>query len=226
MSPRKPRPPKTRPPDPDAVDTSWRIFLAVPLPAEAREAAGQVIGDLRPLDWPVRWVAPENIHLTLHFLGEQPRERAELLRMALPPVAAAHQAFQLRTGDLGVFPNIRRPRVLWLGLYGPTYRLEALRLALGEALRDLDFPIEGEAFHPHITLGRVRNQGTPTVALRDVPEVMRRRLANPANGVMAGPPAVTVPVDRVELIRSYLSHEGSRYETIATFPLAVPEDEA
>jgi 2'-5' RNA ligase len=224
MSPRKKRPPKIRPVDVHTVDAPWRVFLAVPMPDEARDAAAGVIDALRPLDWPVRWTSPENLHLTLHFLGEQPRERVELLRMALPPVVAAHDAFALRTGNLGVFPNIRRPRVLWLGLHGPAHRLESLHAALAAALRDLDFPVDGdgesEGFHPHVTLGRVRNQGTPTVPLRDLPETMRRRLADPANGVMAGPAPVPVPVSRVELIRSHQSHDGSRYETVAVFPLA------
>lgn len=193
------------------------------MPSEARDAAARVVDDLRPLDWPVRWTSQENLHLTLHFLGEQPRERVELLRMGLPPVVAAHDAFTLRTGNLGVFPTIKRPRVLWLGLHGPAYRLEALYAALGAALRELDFAVETEAFHPHVTLGRVRNQGTPTVALRDLPDAMKRRLADPANGVMAGPPAVSIPVDQVQLIRSHQSHEGSRYEVIAAFPLARPE---
>ncbi|MFM9106885.1 MAG: RNA 2',3'-cyclic phosphodiesterase [Chloroflexota bacterium] len=207
------------------MDAPWRVFLAVPMPPAAREAAAGVIERLRPLDWPIRWTAPENLHLTLHFLGEQPRERVELLRLALPPVIARHPAFALRTGNLGAFPTVRRPRVLWLGLHGPAHRLEALQAELGAALRELEFPLEAEAFHPHVTLGRVRNQGTPTVPLRDLPEAIRRELADPATGAMAGPPAIAVPVDRVELVRSYLSHEGSRYETIAAFPLSLSRPE-
>ena len=225
MSPRKKRPPKVRPEDPHGVDAAWRVFLAVPMPPEARDAAAGVVERLRPLDWPMRWTAPESMHLTLHFLGEQPRERVELLRLALPQVIARHEAFALRTGNLGVFPTVRRPRVLWLGLHGPAHRLEALQAELGAALRELEFPVEAEAFHPHVTLGRVRNQGTPTVPLRDLPETMKRELADPATGVMAGPPVAAVPVERVELVRSFLSHEGSRYETIAVFPLARPESE-
>lgn len=224
MSPRKPRPPKQRPPDPDTVDAPWRVFLAVALPEAAREAVAGEVGRLKPLDWPVRWTDPDNAHLTLHFLGEQPRERVELLRLGLPAVVAAHEAFALRTGNLGAFPNVRRPRVLWLGLFGPTHRLEALHADLGATLRELGFDAPEEPFHPHVTLGRVRNEGTKTVALRDLPEAMRRTLADPATGVMAGPPAAPVPVAAVELVRSHLGREGARYETVARFPLAASED--
>ncbi|MCC6314961.1 MAG: RNA 2',3'-cyclic phosphodiesterase [Thermomicrobiales bacterium] len=218
MSPRKPRPPKVRPPDPDRVDAQWRLFLAAPLPPDVRAVVRGIINELAPKDWPVRWVDPETAHLTLHFLGDTPPERAELLRLALPAVVARHAAFTLRTGDLGAFPSVKRPRVLWLGLYGPAHRLAALHEAVGEALRDLDFPVEEGPFHPHITLGRVRNQGTERVPLRAMPEELRA-LADPATGVMTGPPAVTFPVREVVLVRSYLGSGAPRYETVARFPL-------
>ena len=219
MSPRKPRPPKERPPRPDAVDTLWRVFLAVPLPEETKAAAAAVVDDLRPLGWPMRWVDPAGLHLTLHFLGEQPRERVELLRLGLPAVVADHTAFDLRTANLGCFPSVRHPRVLWLGLYGPVHRLAALQTALGTALADWEWDLPEEEFHPHITLGRVRNDDGPNVRVRDLPAAMKDRLADPANGVMAGPPTSPVPVDEVHLVRSHLSHEGASYEVISRFPL-------
>lgn len=205
---------------PDAVNTPWRLFLAVPLSPEARAAAATVIDDLRPRGWPVRWVNPADAHVTLHFLGDSPRERAELLRLALPTVVARHAKFDLRTGPLGVFPNLRQPRVLWLGLYGPAHRLQTLHDALGATLRGLDFAVEAdEPFHPHITLGRARPEGSPEMPLRDLPKAVRA-LADPATGVIPGPPAAPLPVHRVDLIRSHLSHAGARYEVVASFPLA------
>jgi len=219
MSRRPPRPPKQRPLNPRDANASWRLFLAIALPEAVRDLVKELTIDLQQRDWPVRWVAAGNAHLTLHFLGDTAPERAELLRLALPEVVAAHAPFNLRTSGLGAFPNQRRPRVLWLGLHGPVHRLETLQRSLGDALRELDFAVDETEFHPHITLGRARNSGTATMALRDLPEQIRLLLAQRGIDAPQAPAAHPIPVREVELVRSHLSHEGARYETIARFPL-------
>ena len=219
MSPR-PHLPKQRSPGREVTEARWRLFVAVPLPAEVRALVGALTADLAAEGWPVRWVAAEGAHLTLHFLGETEPERAELLRLALAPVVARHAAFDLRTAGLGVFPNLRRPRVLWLGLHGPAHRLEALQRDVGDELRSLDFPVEEGPFHPHVTLGRVRNTGSPGFPLRDLPEAIRRRLDTVAPDGSGSPPSRPVPVREVDLIRSHLERTGARYEPLARYPLA------
>ena len=179
---------------------------------------GEQIAALRSEGWPVRWVQPENAHLTLHFLGETEPERAELVRLAMPGLVAAHAPFDLRTAALGVFPHFRRPRVLWLGLHGPVHRLETLQRDLGQALATIGFPSADETFHPHVTLGRVRNDDGERVRLRDLPEAVKRRFVAPSGAAIA-PPAQTVPVREVLLMRSHLGREGARYETVGAFPL-------
>ncbi len=121
---------KERPPDQMSLDVDWRLFIAVPMPTEAVELVDQVVGELSTNDWPVRWVAPDTVHLTLHFLGDVSPERAQLLRLALTPVIARHESFTIKTGGLGVFPDPRRPRVIWLGLEGQTQRLATLSCAV------------------------------------------------------------------------------------------------
>ena len=219
MSPRKPRTSKVRPPAPDAVDTPWRLFLAVPLGDQVQHLVSHEIAMLRAEGWPVRWVQPETSHLTLHFLGETDRERAELVRLALPEVVATHGPFDLRTAGLGVFPNFRRPRVLWLGLHGPVHRLESLQQDVGSALRGLGFAVGDEPYHPHITLGRVRNDDGELVRLRDLPDAVKGRFVDHSTGAAVGPPPVPVPVREVVLIRSHLGKSGARHEPIASFPL-------
>jgi 2'-5' RNA ligase len=220
MSPRKPRPPKLRPDNSDDADATWRLFLSVPLPDPVRHLVAALTSELAERDWPVRWVAAGGSHLTLHFLGEVSPERRELLRLALPEVVARHQRFNLRTAGLGVFPNQRRPRVLWLGLHGPVHRLQTLQQAVGVVLADLDLAGDSNEFHPHITLGRVRNRGTDAVSLRDLPEQIRRLVAERGTDAPGAPKPLAVPVHELELVRSHLSHEGARYETIASFPLS------
>ena len=219
MSPPPPRHAKDRPPAPDAVDTPWRLFLAVPLATDVQALVAEQIAALAGEGWPVRWVRPETAHLTLHFLGATAPERAELLRLALPDVVARHEPFDLRTAGLGVFPGFRRPRVLWLGLHGPAHRLETLQRETGQTLRELGFDAGDEPYRPHITLGRVRDDGGERVRLRDLPEAVKARFVDAASGAAIAPPSRPVPVREVLLMRSHLGKEGARHEAIAPFPL-------
>ena len=210
-------------PAPETVNTDWRLFLAVPIPGEVRERISQVIQRLEPEGWPMRWIDPDNAHMTLHFLGDTPPEEAAILRLALPAVVAEHAAFDLRTAGLGVFPKLKRPRVLWLGLYGPAHRLEALFNDLGDTLAEMQFPIEERPFSPHITLGRVRN--ADNAPIRDLPEKLRRAIDEMAAEGLADPKdGLPVPIDEVLLIRSHLERTGARYEIIDRFPLALREE--
>lgn len=201
------------------MDTAWRIFLAVPLPPDVVATVDRIVIDLKREDWPVRWVTGSNAHITLHFLGDVEPERVELLRLGLGAVVAEHRHFRLRTADLGVFPAWKRPRVLWLGLYGPAHRLQTLHEAIAGYLTRLDFTLDDKEFHPHITLGRVRD--VRNAPARDLPLRIRERLEHETDtGDVSHRHPLPVPIDEVHLIRSHLSREGSRYEVLARFPLA------
>ncbi len=220
MASRKPRYVKERPPA-LSVESAWRLFISVPLPPEVTTLVGEVVRDLSTEGWPVRWVAPDTAHITLQFIGEVPPERAEFLRLALPPVVARHTAFNLRTADLGVFPNQRRPRVLWLGLYGPAHRLASLRDDITDLLRQFEFPLDDKEFHPHVTLGRVRDVRDGSG--RDLPARIQRRFAEEAaSGRVTSKAPIPVPVQEVHLVRSFLEREGARHEPIARCPLGAP----
>jgi 2'-5' RNA ligase len=208
---------RTRPPR-ESEDTPWRLFIAIPLPPDVATFVERIIADLRQEDWPVRWTDAGNAHLTLHFLGDTPPEQAELLRLALRAVVPAHEAFDLRTADLGAFPAMKRPRVLWLGLWGPAHRLQTLRDAIGELLEGFEFELDDKPFHPHITLGRLRD--TQTSRIRDLPAAIRRRFdALAESGAVTHEHPVPLPVDEVQLVRSHLGKDGPRYEILERYPL-------
>jgi 2'-5' RNA ligase len=209
---------KERPPDPDSPETGWRLFIAVPMPPAAVDLVDRAVAELSKIDLPVRWVAPDTAHLTLHFLGDTAPERAELLRMALAPIVARHRTIALKTDGLGVFPDERRPRIIWLGLSGQTERLVALHRDLGDALRALDLPVEERVLRPHITLGRVRDNPSS-----GFPVALQRRLADPALRTLVARSAAEVPVTEVQLVRSFLGRSGARHEPIARYPLARAE---
>jgi len=221
---RPPRPKfaKRRPADRSAI-SPWRLFLAVPLPPDVIDLVDRSVASLQKEEWPIRWTAPHNVHVTLHFLGEVEPERAQIIRMALPGIVARHQPFALRTADLGVFPKMKRPRVLWLGLYGPAHRLQALRDAIGETLAEYEFELEDRDFHPHITLGRVRD--TRNSRIRDLPGAIRARFERAAeSGEVTHQNPLPIAVQEVHLVRSHLERDGARYEIIERFPLASAVD--
>ncbi len=221
---RRPRGPKftKQRPDSVSVDSAYRLFLAVPLPGEVISLVDTMTTRLQAEEWPVRWTAAGNAHITLHFLGEVESASAELLRMALPEVVARHERFDLRTADLGVFPNMKRPRIIWLGLYGPAHRLHTLRDEIGALLKDYEFDLEEKEFHPHITLGRVRD--ARKVRIRDLPGKIRARLELASStGEVTHKKPIPVPVDEVLLIRSHLEPAGPRYEILERYPLLAAE---
>lgn len=218
--PKRPRPVKTRPPA-ESVDTRQRVFLAVPLPPDVRALVERTTTSLAEGDWPVRWTTGEQAHITLHFLGELEPEDVEILRMALRAPIAAHERFDLRTADLSVFPKLKSPRVIFLSLYGPAHRLHTLRDAIGAVLTGFEIPLDRREFHPHITLGRLRDIRTSRV--RDLPEAIRKRFAQAVeSGEVTAKSPLAVPVDEVVLVRSHLERDGARYEVLERFPLASP----
>lgn len=171
---------------------------------------------------PIRWVDPGNSHLTLHFIGETEPEMAELLRMTLGAAVSSHAPFELRTAEPGAFPSLRRPRVLWLGLWGPAHRLESLYNDIGDFLDDFGLEIEEADFHAHITLGRLRD--TDGVKVGVLPDQVREAFAAITTaGIVGSTRQVSVPINEVQLIRSYLEQDGPRYEVLATYPLSGTE---
>jgi len=188
----------------------WRVFLAIEIPDAVREALTGPLEALQPLHESIRTNPTERMHLTLHFLGHLPRPLVEQLQPALAPVRLRHHRFRLTAQGVGAFPAIARPRVLWAGIAGADLpRLNALQEELGNALRTAGVRVEGERFHPHLTLGRVRRplKAPERAVLRD----WSVRWGAAAFG--------EVPVDQVRLMRSQLGGGPARYTTLTTFDL-------
>lgn len=139
-----------------------RLFTAVTLGSavEARAAAG--LERLRALAPRARWVKPENLHLTLVFLGEVSEERLPALGEALLPVSHHHAPFTLTLQGGGSFGSPRHPHVLWAGVAGNTAALEALQAEVAAVLEPLGFPRERRAYTAHLTLARSKGpRGEP-----------------------------------------------------------------
>ena len=183
-----------------------RTFIAVELSAEAQSALLDLQNRLKTILPPktVRWTAPPNIHLTLHFLGEVAVDQIEAIGQVIITTAQDSQPFTLRLAGMGCFPNTRRPRILWVGVSGQTKPLLAMHRALGERLKTvIDFEPDQRPYAPHLTIGRVKN-GLPRRHLTQLGEALEQER------LVVGELAV-LPVAGISLIKSELKPTGAVY---------------
>ena len=181
-----------------------RLFAGIPIVDEARREIVALLARLRERDWPVRWVREEGLHLTLKFFGEVAPERFEVIEEAVRFAAQGTGALALGLDQLGAFPSAARPRVLWLGIAGPS-ALELLQDRLERGGEAIGFPPEGTPFQPHVTLGRVREgHRLPPRALDDFEEQYAR---------------VPFVGSRLVLYESVLTTGGPRYDSRLTLEL-------
>lgn len=131
-----------------------RAFVAAELPADLLKALEAVQAELGQRGLRARWTRPGNLHLTLKFMGDIPADRVPIAAAALRAAAAEHDAFELTAEGIGVFPGMRRPRVLWAGLSGAIAALEGLQREVDDRLAASGFEREPRSFHGHLTLGR------------------------------------------------------------------------
>jgi 2'-5' RNA ligase len=134
-----------------------RLFLALNLPPDLRRAVWTAASPFRDTLGDANWVRDDKIHLTLKFFGEVDSSAAPAMIEAVDRLAAGHAAPVVRISGAGGFPNLKRPRVLWLGV-DPEARLELLHHDVELAFDKLGFELEGKAFRPHLTVGRVRSR--------------------------------------------------------------------
>lgn len=134
-----------------------RAFIAIELPDSVKAAISRIQADVRRDEHAsVKWVNPDGVHLTLKFLGNIDPELIPDIGRAMSQAAAGLGPVRLELSRVGAFPNLRAPRVVWVGLEGDISTLQVLYKQIEDRLAELGFPPEGRAFSPHLTLGRVR----------------------------------------------------------------------
>jgi 2'-5' RNA ligase len=175
------------------------------LPDDIRGALAAEIDRLREAARGVAWVAPDNLHVTLKFLGEVASARLPAVADALAAVAATDAVFTLEIAALGAFPTPTRVRVVWAGLGEGRQPLASLAARVDDALSGLGFERESRPFAGHVTLGRVREP---------------RRNEALAAALGRARRFGRFRVERLALMRSDLSPRGARYTPLETWPLA------
>lgn len=136
-----------------------RSFLAFEVPLDMKKDITGVLEDIRRSKLNVRWVKVDNIHLTVVFIGNIREEDLPEIRAAGDAVSSKYGPFYILLKGLGIFPNARRPRVMWIGLDGDIERISNLRDDLQISLETFGLKKEKRTFKPHLTIGRFRKPG-------------------------------------------------------------------
>jgi len=175
-----------------------RLFLAIDIPNPAREKITEVQNFYKTLNLDAVWVKPSNMHLTLKFLGNTQPGLIPEIKDRMMGIANATPPFSVTLGNVGVFPNLSRPRVLWIGMEELEGRLDSLKKKMEQEITPLGFPADNKKSVHHLTLGRIKSsRGT-------------RRLKK---AVESSQPIEMEPFDvsAVQLIKSELTQSGSLY---------------
>ena len=183
-----------------------RAFIAVELLDDARRELANLQERLKRACGycPARWVAVENIHLTLNFLCDVPLSKLDAIKSAVTQACHGFDTFDLTLAGLGAFPNLESPRVVWVGLNGDVEELSKIRKRLEQLLTGLGFVPENRPFSPHLTLARVRDEASPAD---------KKRLGQ-AIGATACESDCRIQVSSINLIKSQLTPAGPIYSVL------------
>jgi len=187
-----------------------RSFIAIELPDELKLGLAQLETQLKMSKQPwVKWVDPYSIHLTLKFLGSIAVDRISEITSAMEEAIQGISPFHLEVKDLGVFPNLRRVQVIWVGLSGEVDKLSQLQQYLESNLTRLGFAPERRPFTPHLTLARLRNRAS----------LDERQSVGQLIATTRFETTYTIKVDAISLMRSQLTREGAIYSRISSVEL-------
>jgi len=185
-----------------------RLFIAIDISEEVREAATDYIDRLSNFfpGAPVKWERPENLHLTLKFLGSTEDTAIYKVNDLVMQVAKSTGRFEIEIGGTGAFPSARSPRVLWLGVNDPSGSIGQVANRINSECERLGFEPESRPFQPHLTLARIRDP-------RNVGELCREHVNNAFGPIIS-------PCRELVLYESRLRQNGSTYSTVLKAPFS------
>lgn len=195
----------------DNLPAFLRLFIALPVPAEVRGEIARAQGRLKRCSPPgaIRWTQPEQFHVTLKFLGDFPAAQLDDLKRFLASACDNSSALKMSAHAAGFFPNLVKPRVLWVGAGDEDGLLDELQGRIHAAILPFSPADRSERFAGHITLGRFKpgRHGSLEALLAQVAKLHSFRFGE-------------WRAESVELVRSELTSVGATHQPIATFSLA------
>ncbi|HVO93593.1 MAG TPA: RNA 2',3'-cyclic phosphodiesterase [Terriglobales bacterium] len=177
-----------------------RCFIAVDLDSRVITTISQAIAELKEAVPFIRWIPPNNFHLTIKFLGKIEQERIHSIATALSQQLEPFPRFSINAKGLGVFPDLRRPKILWVGFISE--RLSVLVKQVELVLQPLGFAPENRPFTPHLTIGRWRHFERPPRTLGV--ELLKWRDCEFGESF----------IDQVVLYESILKPDGASYQKL------------
>ena len=180
-----------------------RLFIAIEIPPEVRAALAALLKEFRAIAPQVKWVRPENVHITLKFLGETDSPKLAAMQTALSAIRSS-QAVTLHFHGLGFFPNEKRAKVFWAGMESSP-NLPALVAEIDQAMHKFGFALEDRAFTPHLTLARFQPPGLPSRLAAAAHETASRDFGS-------------LTAREFHLIESKLKPTGAEYTNLQSFP--------
>lgn len=182
-----------------------RLFIAAKISDAARAELAEFVDQFLQFPGKVKWVEPHIMHLTLKFLGETDPKLLDKVKSATAAAANGSGAFDVTLSGCGAFPNIRAPKVFWVGIIDDKMRLRTLAQQIDSNMIELGYERESRPFSPHLTLGRVK-------------EPMQLEALKAAFQQAKFPPQ-SLAVKAIHLIESHLKPSGPVYTDVAEFPL-------
>jgi 2'-5' RNA ligase len=181
------------------TDTTIRCFIAIILNRPTKKQLSRIQTDIRATGIQAGWPSAQNFHLTLKFLGNMHEQEVPGIKKILSKAVADKARFDITFNRLGVFPNARHPKIIWIGPDKPNPKLITLQQEIDSRLNK-DHPLAKEKrFSPHITLSRVRHYSKPTIVKKAI-------------GIKTG--SVKISVDKIHLIKSRLLPSGAIHTSL------------
>ncbi|MEO0076828.1 MAG: RNA 2',3'-cyclic phosphodiesterase [candidate division WOR-3 bacterium] len=177
-----------------------RAFIAVEIPQKVRTEICQLIDRFAQTGQSVKWVKPENLHITLLFLGDIDQNFLQQSIEQLTGIAKSEKGFKMSLKNFGAFPSQRMPRVVWIGVDQGAQALIDLQAKIEAAFTTIGYKPEERKFHPHLTIGRVRER------MSNAEQVFNTRYQSEV-----------FTINSLVLFKSTLTPQGPIYEKIKEF---------
>jgi 2'-5' RNA ligase len=182
-----------------------RTFFAIDTPQQVKEKIEELQTIFREARADVKWESREKIHITLKFLGDVEENVLSAMSEKLSDALSSHKQFRLVYQKVGCFPNLKKPRIVWIGCENPDGGMVKVKEVVEQITVPYGFPTEARPFHPHLTIGRVKGE----FHLKD--------LAAKIETVTFEPSEATVT--EVLIMKSDLKPTGSVYTVLRRIPL-------